>query len=228
MARPARHRPCRRLARGGPAAGVAGLYPGPAAPGVRDEPPAPRQRHVAARLRHADGAERRRRGADADGAERRSMSAATSALTGGRPSGSGKSTLGNQAAVPAQEGAGGDQSVRPQPSRSPITWHITYSSCQLRDMSRMLAGRAGDRPAGAGTRAVNEANHRDPVMTSHINERKPGSATIDIGEPGHDEARPRSGEAGTGAITAGSGQAGGPADRRSAGSSTTPKVPAAR
>jgi hypothetical protein len=34
----------------------------------------------------------------------------------------GKSPLsGNQAAVTAQEGAGGDQSVRPQPSRSPIT-----------------------------------------------------------------------------------------------------------
>src|SRR6266568_3557855 len=55
------------MARRGPAAGVAGLYPGPAAPGVRDESPAPlRQRHVAARLRCADGAERGRRGADAD------------------------------------------------------------------------------------------------------------------------------------------------------------------
>src|SRR5437762_3357745 len=55
------------MARGGRAAGVAGLYPGPAAPGVRDEPPAPfRQRLVAARLRRADGAERGRRGADAD------------------------------------------------------------------------------------------------------------------------------------------------------------------
>src|SRR5580704_12195456 len=56
----------RRLARGGPAAGVAGLYPGAAAPGVRDEPPAPRrQRLVAARLRRADGTERGRGGADA-------------------------------------------------------------------------------------------------------------------------------------------------------------------
>ena len=47
------------MARREPAAGVAGLHPGAAAPGVRDEPPAPRgQRHVAARLRRADGAER--------------------------------------------------------------------------------------------------------------------------------------------------------------------------
>src|SRR5580693_5410339 len=60
------------MARRGPAAGVAGLYPDPAAPGVRDEPPAPRrQRHVAARLRRADGAERRRRGPDADHGARR-------------------------------------------------------------------------------------------------------------------------------------------------------------
>ena len=60
------------MARRAPAAGVAGLYPGPAAPGVRDEPPAPcRQRLVAARLRRADGAERRRRGADADHRARR-------------------------------------------------------------------------------------------------------------------------------------------------------------
>src|SRR5260370_309875 len=60
------------MARPGPAAGVAGLYPGPAAAGVRDEPPAPRrQRHVAAGLRRADGAERGRRGADADHGARR-------------------------------------------------------------------------------------------------------------------------------------------------------------
>ena len=52
----------------------------------------------------------------------RSMSAATSALTGGRPVRFQVSPLsGNQAAVPGQEGAGGDQSVHPQPSQSPIT-----------------------------------------------------------------------------------------------------------
>src|SRR5580693_10479995 len=66
----------------------------------------------------------------------------------------------------------------------------------------MLAGRAGDRPAGAGTRAVNEANHRDPVMTSHINDRKPGSVTTDMTNRNRDLAKRE-----TGAVTAGSGQA---------------------
>src|SRR5580692_2472117 len=60
------------MARPGPAAGVAGLYPGAAAPGLRDEPPTPRgQRLVAAGLRRADGIERGRRGADADYGARR-------------------------------------------------------------------------------------------------------------------------------------------------------------
>ncbi len=49
-----------------------------------------------------------------------SMSAATSALAAARPV-QVSPLSGNQAAVPAQEGAGGDQSVRPQPSQSPIT-----------------------------------------------------------------------------------------------------------
>ena len=44
----------------------------------------------------------------------------------------------------------------------------------------MLGMVTGDRLAGAGTRAVNEADHSDPVMASHINDRKPGSVTTDI------------------------------------------------
>jgi len=72
-----------------------------------------------------------------------------------------------------------------------------YHVCWRRD--------GGDRPAGAGTRAVNEADHGDPVMTSHINDRKPGSVTIDIGsldmtKPDGDLAKRE-----TGAVTAGSG-----------------------
>ena len=78
-------------------------------------------------------------------------------------------------------------------------------------MSRMLAGRAGDRPAGAGTRAVNEANHRDPVMTSHINDGKPVSVTIDIGSLDMTKRDRDVANRETGAVTAG---AAGPPGRR--------------
>jgi hypothetical protein len=51
----------------------------------------------------------------------RSVSAATSALTGGRPSGSGESAFGQPGGGASAGGARGGQSVRPWPSRSPIT-----------------------------------------------------------------------------------------------------------
>ena len=51
---------------------------------------------------------------------------------------------------------------------------------------------------------LSEANHRDPVMTSHINDRKPGSVTIDIGSLDMTKRE-------TGTVTAGSGQVTGPA-----------------
>jgi hypothetical protein len=72
----------------------------------------------------------------------------------------------------------------------------------------MLGTVTGNRPAGAGTLAVNEANHRDPVMTSHMNDRKPGSVTIESLEMTKRGRVPA--KRGTGAVTAGSGQAAGP------------------
>src|SRR2546427_807936 len=66
----------------------------------------------------------------------------------------------------------------------------------------MLGRVTGDRPAGAGTRAVNEADHRDPVMTSHINDRKPGSVSTDMTNRDRDLAKRE-----TGAVTVGSSQA---------------------
>jgi DNA-binding MarR family transcriptional regulator len=55
-------------------------------------------------------------------------------------------------------------------------------------------------------RPLGEANHRDPVMTSHMNDRKPGSVTADIRSP---EMTKRNGDLAkrTGACTAGSGHA---------------------
>ena len=65
----------------------------------------------------------------------------------------------------------------------------------------------GDRLAGAGTRAVNEADHRDPVMTSHINDRKPGSVTTDIRSLDMTNRNRDLAKRETGAVTAGSSQA---------------------
>jgi hypothetical protein len=53
---------------------------------------------------------------------------------------------------------------------------------------------------------LSEANHRDPVMTSHMNDRKPGSVTTDIRSLEMTKAQPRTGEANR-AFTAGSGDA---------------------
>src|SRR5260370_534608 len=66
----------------------------------------------------------------------------------------------------------------------------------------MLGRVTGDRTAGAGTRAVNEADHRDPVMPSHINDRKPGSVSTDMTNRDRDLAKRE-----TGAVTVGSSQA---------------------
>src|ERR1700739_492383 len=92
-------------------------------------------------------------------------------------------------------------------------------SCQLRDISRMLAGRAGDRPAGTGTRAVNEANHRNPGATSHIKDRKPGSVTIDIGSLDMTKRDRDLAKRETGAVTA---RAARPAGRRARGAPPPP------
>jgi hypothetical protein len=43
-------------------------------------------------------------------------------------------------------------------------------------------------------RPLSEANHRDPVMTSHMNDRKPGSVTADIWSLEMTKAQPRPGE----------------------------------
>jgi DNA-binding MarR family transcriptional regulator len=44
-------------------------------------------------------------------------------------------------------------------------------------------------------RPLSEANHRDPVMTSHMNDRKLGSVTADIRSLEMTKAQPRPGEA---------------------------------
>jgi DNA-binding MarR family transcriptional regulator len=55
-------------------------------------------------------------------------------------------------------------------------------------------------------RPLSEANHRDPVMTSHMNDRKPGSVTIDIGSLGMTKRDRDLAKRESGAVTAGSGQ----------------------
>jgi|GEM_PF-422188 len=81
-------------------------------------------------------------------------------------------------------------------------------------------------------RPLGEANHRDPVMISHMNDRKPRSVTADIRSLEMTKAQPRPGEA-TGACTAGSGHAtrlaaGDPRPQRRHGPPGGPAHPACR
>jgi hypothetical protein len=92
----------------------------------------------------------------------------------------------------------------------PVANYVTYLVVNY-VMYHVCWGVSGDRPAGAGTRAINEAIHRDPVMTSHINDRKPRSVTIDIGSLDMTKRDRDLAKRETGAVTAGSGQVTGPA-----------------
>ena len=61
---------------------------------------------------------------------------------------------------------------------------LAYIRVQLRlsyEMNRQLLADSASRCLGGLARPLGGANHGDPVMTSHMNDRKPGSVTIDIG-----------------------------------------------